>query len=243
MRMNTLNLLIVKTLALPACLLAAASVAGNTLHQALISGVRAHITEMVNDYAGTESELSDLQIKLNAIDQRLKLTQCAKPLDFEHNNHQRLPGRVMIKVSCRAQQSWSLYVPAAVSWEQNVVVSTRPIARGQEFRDGDLIVQRMRITQPGGQVLSSPDQLLGKASQRRMPAGKAVDWRFVEQAKLVRKGDSVVLVANSGSILVKTEGRALSDGAMGEQIRIENALSKRVVKARVVGRGKAEVVL
>lgn len=65
----------------------------------------------------------------------------------------------------------------------------------------------------------------------------------VEMAEVVRKGDQVVISAGNSTIQVKMPGEALSAGAVGEQIRVRNLNSKRVVKARVTGPGQVEVAM
>lgn len=62
-------------------------------------------------------------------------------------------------------------------------------------------------------------------------------------AEVVHKGDQVVISAGSSTIQVKMPGEALSAGAIGDQIRVRNLNSKRVVKARVTGPGQVEVAM
>ncbi|MCY1454933.1 flagella basal body P-ring formation protein FlgA [compost metagenome] len=58
---------------------------------------------------------------------------------------------------------------------------------------------------------------------------------------MVSKGDQVVISAMSPAINVRMPGEALSNGAPGEQIRVRNLSSGRVVKARVKGPGQVQV--
>ena len=59
----------------------------------------------------------------------------------------------------------------------------------------------------------------------------------------MRKGDQVVIRAKTNAINVFMPGEALSDGVPGEQIRVRNLRSQRIVRARVVEPGTAEVSL
>jgi len=52
-----------------------------------------------------------------------------------------------------------------------------------------------------------------------------------------------VISAGNSTIQVKMPGEALSAGSVGEQIRVRNLNSKRVVKARVTGPGQVEVAM
>ncbi|WP_121363151.1 flagellar basal body P-ring formation chaperone FlgA, partial [Pseudomonas aeruginosa] len=54
-------------------------------------------------------------------------------------------------------------------------------------------------------------------------------------------GDQVVILARTATINVKMPGEALSDGAPGQQIRVRNLRSQRIIKARVIEPGTVEV--
>ncbi len=213
------------------------------LHQRIVGGVKEYVTNAANEHVSDAGVISDIEISVQSIDQRLQLKPCSNVLSFEGSASQRLPGRAMIKVSCRSNQPWSLYVPATVSWVQPVVMTKLALQRGQDIGAGDVYIEQKRISRPGVQYVHSADQVIGKMAARRLAANKPVDWRFLEQANLVRKGETVQLLAQSGSIAISMDGKALSNGTKGEQIRVRNTLSNRVVEALVVARGKAEVRL
>ena len=111
------------------------------------------------------------------------------------------------------------------------------VAQPGQRHVGDGRHGRVRASRQGLQ------QVVGKVAGRRLAANKAVDWRFLEQADLVRKGEAVQLLAKNASISVKIEGKALTSGAKGEQIRVQNPLSNRIVDALVTARGRAEIPL
>ena len=63
----------------------------------------------------------------------------------------------------------------------------------------------------------------------------------LQQAEVVSKGDQVVISAASASINVRMPGEALANGAPGEQIRVRNLSSSRVIRARVKAPGQVQV--
>jgi flagella basal body P-ring formation protein FlgA len=63
----------------------------------------------------------------------------------------------------------------------------------------------------------------------------------LEPPLVVRRGEAVVISAASSIVAVKVAGVALTDGRLGEQIRIKNLSSSRIVQAKMVGPGQAEV--
>jgi flagella basal body P-ring formation protein FlgA len=60
---------------------------------------------------------------------------------------------------------------------------------------------------------------------------------------VIKRGDTVSMEANIGGITVKTSGTAISDGRIGQQIRVKNNQSARVINAKVIGSGQVQSVL
>jgi flagella basal body P-ring formation protein FlgA len=58
--------------------------------------------------------------------------------------------------------------------------------------------------------------------------------QLTELPDLVKKGSNVLITAQSGAISVKMNGTALEDGVMGQQIRVQNVSSGRIVYGKVV---------
>jgi flagella basal body P-ring formation protein FlgA len=66
---------------------------------------------------------------------------------------------------------------------------------------------------------------------RNIPRGYQIG---LQDVCLVCKGDEVSIVAKSGSMMIKTSGTAIENGAKGETIKVKNDSSNRVVKG-VIG--------
>ena len=82
------------------------------------------------------------------------------------------------------------------------------------------------------QYLDDPAQLIGSRSKRNIREGMPV---LLNQICMVCKGDSVNIFANIKGLRVKTTGVALEDGTLGEQVRVENKKTGKVLNARVDG--------
>ncbi|MFK7731998.1 MAG: flagellar basal body P-ring formation chaperone FlgA [Pseudomonadales bacterium] len=215
---------------------------GSTLALQISGGVKQYLQDSVVDLRA--ASLHAVSVETQAIDPRLRLAACSEALDYSMNANTQLPGRALVKVACKSPQTvWSIYVSATVSWEQDIVVAAVGLRRGQDINPGDVRVEQRRLTRPGVKYVHTLDEVIGKVAGRRLAANKPVDWRFLEQADLVRKGESVQLLARNASIAVKINGKALTSGAKGEQIRVQNPLSNRIVDALVTARGRAEIRL
>ena len=79
--------------------------------------------------------------------------------------------------------------------------------------------------------------VVGKILQRPLAAGKPFDARFLKPRLLVKRGQEVVLLANTSSLSVRMSGKALADGAKGDLIKVRNTSSQRIVEGIVLENG------
>ncbi len=217
------------------------SAAAFTSSEQIVAAVEEFIS--TKSKAATPASVEKTEIQVGAIDSRLRLADCGDSLALDLRGTQRLPGRSLVKVSCTAQNPWSIFVPANVAWYQTVVSSRAPLAKAQELAASDVYLQAIKITRSGAAYYSRKEDVLGKLLKRRVAANQPLTATMLQAADLVHKGEAVVLLAEAGGIAVRTEGVALTGGAAGEQIRVKNPASKRIVKARVTGRGQAKVLM
>jgi flagella basal body P-ring formation protein FlgA len=66
---------------------------------------------------------------------------------------------------------------------------------------------------------------------------------MIQAPKLVKRGERVSVIAESGALKIRTVGQALSDGKSGDLVRVKAAGSQRVVDGIVVSQGVVKVTL
>ncbi|MDB5982947.1 MAG: flgA, partial [Pseudomonas sp.] len=213
-----------------------------SLPDQLIGVTQGFLEFSVEDYLATTKTEGRYQIQVNTLDPRLTLTQCDKELTASLETPQPI-GRVTVKVRCEGTLPWTVYVPAQVHLFRQVVVVNRPIKRESIITDDDVIMTERDISQMPQGYMTSLDQAVGQKATRQMLNGQILTPLQLEQAEVVRKGDQVIITAKSGTLQVRMPGEALSNGGMGEQIRVKNLNSQRVIKARVMAPGQVEVSL
>lgn len=184
---------------------------------------------------------SAVEVRSGALDSRLRLAACESPLRVEADLS-RPAGRINAKVQCAGTAPWSIYVPVEIHVFRAVVVSTRPLVRGQPIGTADVTLEERDVLAGGGHLLLALEDAIGRSPRRNLPANTPLTASSVEMPVLVRRGEHVSLAARAGGITVTATGEALSDGRSGEQIRVRNLQSRRVVEATVTGQGRAEVI-
>jgi flagella basal body P-ring formation protein FlgA len=83
----------------------------------------------------------------------------------------------------------------------------------------------------------------GLLLKRSMPSMSILNKEVVQQAPLVRRGETVRVTAVAGSTRIVLEGEAHSDGRMGQGIQVSNAKTGRTFLATVNGAGSVLVDL
>lgn len=182
------------------------------------------------------------QVRVGAMDPRLRLGECSGGLEVDYANDQaRRSGRVLTAVRCAAPVRWRLYVPVQVDAFADVVVARRALPRGHSLERADLAVEKRNLARLGQGFYREPAALESWVTRRPLAAGAALTPVAVTRPRLVRNGESVALLASANGVKVVARGTALGDGAAGQTVRVRNASSGRVVEGRVIARGKVAV--
>lgn len=149
----------------------------------------------------------------------------------------RNPARMRFRVSCAEHWRQTFVVRADVS--ARVVVAAVDVAAHRPLTAADLDLERRSLA-AAPDALGDVDAAVGLASRRRMHRGDIVRRSLLHAPTLVRRGDAVNIVAQHEQILVTMAGEALDAGARGDIVRVRNAGSGKVIRARVIDAGEVE---
>jgi flagella basal body P-ring formation protein FlgA len=117
------------------------------------------------------------------------------------------------------------------------VTATRTIRPGEVIATGDV---RNEPSEAAG-ALTDPEDAVGMVARRLLVSGRPILEGDVGAPALVKRNGHVLLVYNNGALTIRTEGRALSDGAAGEQVRVMNLASRQTIFGTVAADGTIEV--
>ncbi|HEX7010584.1 MAG TPA: flagellar basal body P-ring formation chaperone FlgA, partial [Phycisphaeraceae bacterium] len=203
--------------------------------------LRAQVEALIHQMA--QAQQGDLRIRFNEHDQAL----LAQPTG--HHRYELEPGaaqaigRVPITVrrydAGRIAQTFT--VTADVERRALALVATRSIARGERFTPDSVELREVYLTQDVGVPLADRDQVVGLESAALLRPGVVIYPRHIRSPILVQRGDLVTVRCVVGGLVIRTVGRAMSEGAMDETVIIRNELSRQTYPAVVAGR--REVVM
>lgn len=201
----------------------------------------------VNEYLVLSYPVSaqrhSVNITVDKFDRRLKLTKCDEALTHQILNHRERGGHVTVQTRCDGSEPWSVYVPAEVEILELVAVVTADILRGTQLGASHLEMQPRKTSLRGQGFATDTASLIGKQLKRGLRKGDRIRLSNLSHPTAIKRGDFVSVMASIGSISVVTKGTAMSAGRVGDQIRIKNNKSERIIKGRITGPGKAQVIL
>ena len=114
-------------------------------------------------------------------------------------------------------------------------------SRGHRVQAGDLSRQVLELGALNGQYLIDDQAAVGQALRRSVGHGERLTPALLQAAVLVRRGEPVVMQLQSANFVIHANGLAMSNGAVGERVTVQNLGSKRVVHGTVTGTGKVTV--
>ena len=79
------------------------------------------------------------------------------------------------------------------------------------------------------------------AAKRALSEGTELRPTMLKKPVVIKRGDQTVITAGSGGLLVRMSGKALEDGVLGEQIRVQNLTSKRTIQGEVQSDGSVSI--
>ncbi len=204
-------------------------------HAELRAAVQAFLAAQHHGTAGR------VVVEVGQIDPRLQLARCAPPPVVELAAGSRVAGAVTVGIRCAGPKAWSLYVPATVQVRAAVVVAARPLAGGATLAAGDLeLAERELAGLPAG-YLASPDLVVGKVLRFPVAVGAALNGTMLTSPRLVRRGDRVTAITGTPGFEVRASCLALTDGRIGETVKLRNLLSNKEFSGVVLASGMVQV--
>ena len=177
------------------------------------------------------------------LDSRLRLAQCASPLEAFSQGTVMTNPRSTIGVRCptATATAWTLYVPVTVEVEVSVLLLRRPLARRARVELADVEPQMRRLPGSAATFVSDISSLQGHRLKRSLPVGTALTVDMLVPDLLVRRGQQVTLIAASGAVQIRAQGQALTEGGTADRVRVQNVTSLKVVEGVVESDGVVRV--
>jgi len=117
----------------------------------------------------------------------------------------------------------------------DVVVTTHGIMRDAIIGTDDVTVTSKWMDTATTGILTDSSDVVGKKAVVRLNAGTEVTRQMLRSVPVVKKGEVVRIVLESGPMVISAVGLCQEDGGKGDLVRVQNVASKKTIFARVMG--------
>ncbi|OUR73550.1 flagella basal body P-ring formation protein FlgA [Methylophaga sp. 41_12_T18] len=190
-----------------------------------------------------QASFDNAQIMMTPLDKRLRLKACETKLEAFANNPILGLGKQTIGVKCKSPVAWTVYVPVKVIVLEPVVVALRPLAVHHVISEADIKLQSRDIGSLRKGYIKKSQQIIGQQLKYPLAMGTVISPNMLRPLKVIARGEQIMLVATAGKMEVRMSGMALSDGSLGQKVRVKNISSKRIVEGVVEGPGVVKVTM
>ncbi len=125
---------------------------------------------------------------------------------------------------------------------QKVMITTRPLERGDRLSPSDFRHERQEVTALGASPVNADDRPTDWEMVRSTQPGTVLTAQNARRAELVSRDALVTIHYRRGTLQLRTLGKALEAGRRDDRIRIQNLGSERIISARVVGMNTVEIL-
>lgn len=123
-----------------------------------------------------------------------------------------------------------------------MVVTTGVVARGDTITRNDVELRQVTLEAGSAVPMMTLDEVVGKSAKAMLRPNTPITERLVETPLAIKRGDRVTIEARAGSLLVRTEGRALEDGSKGDVIRVRSERTREELRVLVVSYRRVRTV-
>lgn len=186
-----------------------------------------YVATLINTTDETKIQLSSLPL-----DDRIPDRSCNSEPELLTPSDPPFNRQVTLQIKCNDTDSWAQYVHVRITETAPIVVASVNLARGEVITAAHLSVEMRPSHFIRVQYLDNPKLLIGSRSKRNIRSGMPL---LLSQICMVCKGDAVNIHANIKGLKIKTTGIALEDGSLGDQVKVKNKKTGKVLNTRVDG--------
>ncbi|MFA5072286.1 MAG: flagellar basal body P-ring formation chaperone FlgA [Nitrospirota bacterium] len=151
------------------------------------------------------------------------------------------PGRTIFAL--RYPKGKKIIATAQVKVFDSVILSRRPFSKNTVVRKGDVYTTLMETGKITKGAFSSEDDILGKTLTRGIGANVVITDVMVSGVTQVKKGQKVLIVVDAPGFTIKAAGELQQNCAIGEQAKVMNLLSRKIVAGVLINEQTVRVGL
>lgn len=222
---------------------------------------QAVLQKSVVDWVAKEQAVTPDSVTLAPLDPRLQVRACEKPLamDLPFGSYEKLRVRcsqpawqIYVRVSVQARQASKGASPgpatptvatagtevkaSAASEKRQVLVASMPLYKGQFLNESHVRLAEVESKGLNGQILESVTQVMHAELIRDVRPDAPLRSQDIRPTVLVKRGQMVLIsVGQAQGFQISARVEAMQDGRFGDQIKLKNKESGRILTGQVKG--------
>lgn len=159
-------------------------------------------------------------------------------MDVSLSNGKR-PGelRAMISAEVVGSKAVRFTVPALIEEWTEVPVAKRPLYRGAVVGHEDIMMARLSTAEIPSDAARDSMNIVGFETSRPINYGEVFRKNKLDIPPVIKKGEKIVLRYQSKFLQATATGVAMEDGAVGQNIKVRNNASRKIVGGKVLEPG------
>lgn len=128
-------------------------------------------------------------------------------------------------------------VEAEVEEWRDIPVASRSIQRGSVIDVGDIKMARFNVSSLPGDVALDPKAVYGFEANKNISFGEVFQKRKLAIPPVIEMGATVTLLYSTGVLEATASGVAIESGALGDDIKVRNDSSKKIILGKILEPG------
>ncbi len=146
-----------------------------------------------------------------------------------------------VKVAKDGKVLQSLTVLAEVQVRVQLLVASKTINSKAKITKTEVETTWQDVTNLKSRFVTRIEDVLDQQARKIIPSGTVITSDLLEPVPMVRRGQLVTVVYQSGGLGIRIVGKALATAFRNEIIQVRNERSKEVFRARVIGPGQVAI--
>ncbi len=195
------------------------------------SVVEARLTRFVKQLYG---ENDDVRIRFNPVTISQNEKTKIKNISFVEMPDANGAGICSLELEQNGGRTRSVQVPFKVFAKRKIFMMRNPGKQGDIIRKADISLKEIHLTGRNSEYPAAAEDIIGKILKRDIAANTVITRQILEDHIALQRGDSVNIVLEGNGLLVRTKGKAVDKGRIGDTVRVRNITSGREVIGKVV---------
>jgi flagella basal body P-ring formation protein FlgA len=180
------------------------------------------------------NENEDLKIKFGTIPSPLKGRPNVKNINFTKVPDSKGDGVCLVEVENKNNRDRSFYVPFRIIRKTNIFILTQSGKRSDMLKPESVTAKETLLNEKKPGYPTRLDEIVGRTLKKDVTAGTVITYSKLDDPVAIHKGEIVDVVAENKKLMVRTKGRAMEKGKIGDSIRVKNVLSEKEIFGKVV---------